>query len=423
MSTFSNATGIIAEYNPFHNGHKYHINKTRELFGTPVVAVMSGNFVQRGEPALFDKQLRAKSAVQNGVDLVLELPTVFATCSAEHFAAGAVRLLDSLGIVSDICCGAESDQLLNSAMIADSINLHSLKTAMKSGISYANAMVEIAPAPKKLTPNNILAIEYQRAIRKFKCNLKLYTIKRIANYYHEKTTTGQISSATAIRAIFNDSTLKTTDWKQQIPANSVNEIEQYLVAHKLCRLEDFWEIVSYRLRTFTALEIAERFEISEGLENRFTKCVNNSSSMTELLYNVKSKRYTYTRLQRILIHLLLDTTLKDLQSFRITGSLYIRPLAWTTVGEQLLKEIANRSSLPIVIQPAKFLKKESQSLAATMLNYDIAATKIHSIISNIDPLGDFRRMPIKVNAAMPVPAVLDYFLPIQTNEQSSRSNN
>ncbi|MEI6287078.1 MAG: nucleotidyltransferase [Bacillota bacterium] len=394
MAEFSTATGIVAEYNPFHNGHKYHIDKARELFSTPIVVVMSGNFVQRGEPALFDKQLRAQTAVQNGIDLVLELPTVFATCSAEHFAAGAVRLLDSLGIINHICCGAENEQLLAETALTDEIDSGTLKKIMKSGTSYANAMVELSAKPGELTPNNILAIEYQRAIRKFNCQLKLHAIKRIANAYHDKNTTGQISSATAIRAILNDTEAKTADWSVQMPANCANKITKYVETNKLCHLNDFENIISYKLRTMNARDIAQRFEISEGLENRFIEFAHSGTSVADLLTNVKSRRYTYTRLQRFLIHLLLDITRQDLKTFITTGPLYIRPLAWTATGEQLLKQISRTSRLPIITQPAKFLKKDPPSIAAKMLYYDITATKIHSIVSKIDPLGDFHNMPI-----------------------------
>ena len=396
MTDFAKATGIIAEYNPFHNGHKYHIDKTRELFGTPLVAVMSGNFVQRGEPALFDKQLRARTAVQNGIDLVLELPTVFATCSAEHFAAGAVRLLDSLGIISHICCGAENEQLLAETTLANEIDCDSLKTAMKSGISYANAMVKLTATPGELTPNNILAIEYQRAISKYNCQLELRTIKRIANDYHDKNITGKISSATAIRAVLNDDEKNTTDWSVQMPPTCAKELARYLTNYKLCNLSDFENIISYKLRTMTAREIGLRYEISEGLENRFVACASSGTSVSELLSNVKSRRYTYTRLKRFLIHLLLDITRQDLKAFLAAGPLYIRPLAWTTTGEQLLKQISRNSNLPIVNQPAKVLKNDPSGMTAKMLSYDITATKIHSIISNVDPLGDFHNVPFIV---------------------------
>ena len=396
MKSISQATGIVAEYNPFHNGHQYHVAKTRAMFAAPIVAVMSGNFVQRGEPALMDKQLRAKAAVQNGVDLVLELPAVFATCSAEHFAAGAVRLLDSLGIIGQICCGAEDDQLLQSVTAGAAIDSIKLKTVLKTGMSYANALAEISELPEQLQPNNILAIEYQRAIHKYNCALQLHTIKRIANRYHDYNPTGNISSATAIRAMLTDTGAKTADWQQQLPATSALDVEQYLKTKNLCRLADYWQILAYRLHTLNATEIADGYEISEGLENRFIESVKTSASVAELLASVKSKRYTYTRLNRFLIHLLLGIKRRDLQEFRDSGPQYVRPLAWTATGEQLIKTIASKSPLPIITRPSKFLKSAPRSLAATMLGYDITATKIHSIVSNIDPLGDFHNMPFIV---------------------------
>lgn len=390
------ACGIIAEYNPFHNGHKYHIDQTRKLLNAPVVAVMSGNFVQRGEPAIIDKFTRAKCAATNGIDLVLELPVVFAVSSAEHFAAGAIQLLSSLGIIDDICCGAENELILDSEQAVRSIDSERLKTAMKSGISYATAAAKIAPLPNKITPNNILALEYQRAITKYACKIKLHTIKRIDNNYNDTLLAKGISSATALRQELNKTNGDISKIITQIPATCTAEAEEYFKNHSLCRLEDYWQIIAHKLRTLSSSELVQRLDWKEGLENRFLKSAFISNSISELLAKIKSKRYTYTRLQRLLIHLLLNIDRNDLDLFRTLGPQYIRPLAWNATGEKLLKHIAKNSQLPIITSIAKFHKNNAHTTAAKMLDYDVMATKIHSIVSRVDPIGDFHNPPIIV---------------------------
>ena len=242
------AVGLIVEYNPFHNGHKYHIDKAREITGAEVViAVMSGNFLQRGEPAIFNKWIRAESAIMNGVDLVVELPVLYSSQSAEIFAIGAVSILNSLK-VSEIVFGAESENIEIIKNIAEAEKSDEKKAEidevirkeMKLGQSYPNAFAkaikEVFGYEEILTPNNILGLEYLRAINRIKSEIKPSAIKRNSAGFHSTDVTGEIASATAIRKKIFEGNFE--EVFKTIPNSSENIIKQEIESRRVANLEE-----------------------------------------------------------------------------------------------------------------------------------------------------------------------------------------
>ncbi|MCX7781117.1 MAG: nucleotidyltransferase [Negativicutes bacterium] len=361
------AVGIIAEYNPFHNGHLWQVEQARKKSGCDaVIAVMSGNFLQRGEPAAFDKWLRAEMAVRGGVDLVFELPSVFAVRSAQFFAAGGVRLLAALGVVSHLSFGAETADLkvlgaAASAMMQDR-TLQTLRGHMKTGIPYAKALclsVTEATGIDEATlssPNNILAIEYLKAINTYAPALVPIPVARRQSQYHDTEIVANIASATAIRRTLETEQRITGAIARAVPATTLNIIKKALASGQgPSRWSRLSPLILYLLRTLPCETMEKTPDAGEGLHYKLAECAMRASDVDELLELVKSKRYTRTRLQRILIHLLLGTQKEELASWDEAGPLYARTLAFNERGRVLLKEIAQSTSLPLVAKTTKVL--------------------------------------------------------------------
>ncbi|EGO65143.1 nucleotidyltransferase [Acetonema longum] len=416
------AVGIIAEYNPFHNGHRWHVREAKSLSGCDyAVAVMSGNFVQRGEPAIFDKWSRAEMAVRGGVDLVIELPTAFAVRSAQYFATGGIRLLQSLGVVSHVCFGVEIENskiLENVAAQMDALDIgRDLKKALKSGATYARA-VEAALDPiwedlgfhgEKLAgqPNTILAVEYLRAIGKYAPLLLPLMVKRRIAAYHERTIAADIASATAIReSILRKEELDTVTHGALPPASSVL-IERLLSAGKgPVTAYGLSGITLSRLRTATPALLANTADISEGLHHKILRAALNANTVEELIHQVISKRYTRTRLQRIMTQQLLGIQKKDILCYDTTGPLYVRVLAFNRKGRQILRHIRTNSTLPIVTKTTDMINSKIRlsnhlSNSQKMLSLDTYATDLWSLaVPNPGyRLGgqDFIRSPVLVD--------------------------
>lgn len=388
-----NVVGIVAEYNPFHNGHYYHLTKAKEVCKADfTIAVMSGNFVQRGEPAIFNKWLRAKMAVECGIDLVLELPVVFALRSAQFFAAGAARLLDNLGIVTHLAFGAENSDITLLKQYAD---IFFSETALKqfyenldNGLNYAKALGQavknnVHNDSLNFSPNNILAIEYLRAIKRYNLSLKPIVIKREGAAYHEEQINTLLASATAIRhEIINNSLSNKA--KNAIPAILHNTYQEALTLKMgPVFLEQLAKIILYQIRLQPAFVLQNISDVSEGLENVLKREALRSSSVNELIHNTKSKRYTYTRLQRILMHIILETDKQFIFQCDQIGPLYGRVLAFNDNGRILLKEISAKSSIPIITKLTKFLNAKQrynpQNLLQKMLSHDTLATDIYNL--------------------------------------------
>lgn len=390
------AIGMIVEYNPFHNGHLWHLTEAKRIAGAEfAIAIMSGNFLQRGEPAITDKWSRAAMAVNAGVDLVIELPTAFAVRSAQYFATGGIQLLSRLGVVSHICFGAESADLPALTAAAKALSAgatgNSLRQKLKTGRTYAAglalALAETAGIEPGLihSPNNILAIEYLRAIFNYAPRLVPLVIQRCSAAYHDTVITSTIASATAIRAAIAQNSLLppgSSAW-QALPAANAVQINALIAAGRApVTCDAFSNIVLARLRSMHLGEVAALPDVSEGLHNKISDSARKASTLQELLSLVKSKRYPLTRLQRIMMHALLGTTKTTLAGFDQAGPLYARILAFNRKGRVLLRAIDSHGTIPVITKTTRFLtSKQRQSNDLTplqaMLAYDIKATDLY----------------------------------------------
>lgn len=380
-------TGIIVEYNPLHNGHIYHINKTKELTGCDyIVAVMSGNFVQRGEPALVNKWARAEMALKSGIDLVIELPFIYSTSSAEGFGFGAVSTLNSLGFIDNICFGSETEDIKSLEYIASILSNEPkeyktlLHNYLKEGVSYPSARQRALLDYCKLkdsiyynqvklieilgSSNNILGIEYLKSIYKLSSKINPFLIKRRDNLYNQTNLTGAISSATSIRKSINSK-----DIIEALP-DYIYSILEYEKNIGRCpvTLSNFTDLILYKLRDSSLTTIRNLLDVGEGLENKIKKGAECSTSIEELIGYIKNKRYTQTRIQRILLYSLLGIT-KDCKESIKKPVKYIRILGLNEKGKLLLRQAKKSSTIPIITNPSY---KEEE-----LLKYDIHSTDIY----------------------------------------------
>lgn len=387
--------GIIAEYNPFHNGHKYHLNKSLEKFdGTHSIVVMSGNFLQRGEPAILDKWTRAQMAIDEGADLVLELPFVFACSSAEFFAFGSISLLNSLNLVDYLSFGSEYGKInyltqISQVLIDEPTNfVQLLKESLNKGLSYPKAREKALCLYFKddnisniiSSPNNILAIEYIKSLIKLKSSIKPTTIKRYKAQYHSKEVSSEICSATAIRTLLASNATE-MELQKVIPIHSYNtmnrEIHNY---NKPVFYNDFSQMIIQNLRRSSISSLKEINDVNEGLENRIKNASIKAIDIDSLLNEMSTKRYANTRLQRILIHSLMNYTKNNLEEFVSSGPTYARVLGFSKNGTELLKELKKKSNIPII---TNINNCNLDSASQKMLSFDILSTDLYSLaISN-----------------------------------------
>ncbi len=392
--------GIIAEYNPFHNGHLYHLEQAKSLTGARyTVCVMSGNFIQRGEPALINKWARTKSAILSGIDLVIELPVVYSMASAEFFGFGGVKLLDSLGIVDYLCFGSENGSTVSLDEIAE-ILLNEpasyreyLKEHLDKGLSFpASRKSALLKYLSKMgadtdsleetmrSSNNILGIEYLKALKKLGSTIKPVTIKRIISTYNSKELAGSIASATAVRKnIFDNSRKIDFDaLKKVIPDNSLSILKEEFECGRgpvfPCMYETLLLGLARRMRTedFSSLPY-----VNEGLENRLKAASGTSGSIEQYLETVCTKRYTRTRIQRILSSILTGLTKNEFDEFnKFGGPQYIRVLGFNSNGRELLSKIKKSAALPVIVKAADF-KNSCNPLLKRMLEIEASATDIY----------------------------------------------
>ena len=350
----SKVLGIIAEYNPFHNGHLYHLKKSLQVTGSSYsVAVISGNFTQRGSTSLVDKWTKAEIALKNGIDLVLELPLIYAISSAENFAEGAIKILDSLKVVDYISFGSESGDISTLHTIAEvlykepktykNILSHELSKGLSFPKARENALLMYLNDIRRFShivsaPNNILGIEYLKALKKYRSNMIPVTIERYNANYHDTSYNGNIASATAIRNI-----VKNNGWnilRKLVPESSFSILlENVKVGHIVPDLSIFEKEIIYNLRKMSIEEISELPDVNEGLENAIKNAANSCNSVVEFLNIIKSKRYTNTRLQRILLYALLGITKKDITLSK-KALPFIRILGFNQKGKYLISEVA-----------------------------------------------------------------------------------
>ncbi len=403
-------TGIISEYNPFHNGHKYNLEMAINTTGSDyIISIMSGSFLQRGEPAIFDKWSRARAAVSEGVDLVIELPVIYSCQPAENFAYGAVKILNSLGIVDYLCFGSESGNMNELMLISDTLMnepisfKNSINKSMAQGISYPKAVSEAIKDNLGLNiayPNNILGIEYLKAISRLKSDIKPVTIKRIKNDYNETSITGSVSSATAIREEIRLNGLS-ENVCLNIPEKSLKVISKNTNnRYGPVFFEDFADLIFYQLRKTSPPELSKLPYFKEGIEYRLKSKSNETIDINNLIESVKSKRYTRTYLQRILCYLLLGITKNDvLYSKNNNSQSYARVLAFNKKGRELLKKMKRHSAYPVIIKTSNFKTKDS--FITRMLALDTLSTDIYNLaIKNPDykkPKQDYIKSPYYID--------------------------
>ena len=389
-----NVLGIIAEYNPFHNGHLYHLEQAKKMTNCEYsICVMSGNFVQRGDTALLDKWTRTKMNLENGIDLVLELPTVYATSSSENFAMGAVKLLDSLKVVDYLSFGSENceiDILNNIATVLyeepkqfTSILSHELSKGISFPKARENALLMYLNNIQKYSniinqPNNILGIEYLKALKSLKSHIIPSSVQRQKVYYNSQHIVDEYASATAIRELLRRENFD--EIRPVMPDSSYMLLrQQFEKGNFVESLAEFEKEIIFKLRTMTTSEIAKLPDVNEGLEFAIKNAANNCNNLYDLITMVKSKRYTQTRIQRILVYSLLGITKHDTEISKKVIP-YARVLGFNSKGKVLLSGISKENpKLNIVTSVKKFMDESSNKNLKSMLEKDILATNIYTL--------------------------------------------
>lgn len=390
----SRILGIIAEYNPFHNGHAYHIQESKKRTGaTAVVCVISGNFVQRGTPSLVNKWTKAEMALRNGADLVLELPVVYATASAERFAYGAMRLLNQLQIVDTVSFGIETEDISTLNNIANVLYREPkefttlLNHELSKGISFPkareNALMMYLNDIKRYAnvlsgSNNILAIEYLKALKSLKSTMNVMGIKRQKVFYNQEQVVDEFASATAIRKLLVRG--QTDEIRKVMPKDCYYALMEEVKKGKIVPdIRTFDKVILYTLRKMDIKEIAELPDVTEGLEYAIKEGANASNTVQDCINIVKSKRYTQTRLQRIFLYALLDLTKKKVQTLTKVEP-YARVLGFNSVGRQMISDIYNANAKLNIVTSVKRFEEENRSKPLQeLLNLDKLATDIYTL--------------------------------------------
>lgn len=369
--------GLITEYNPFHNGHRYHIEKAKEITGADYcIAVMSGNFVQRGAPALLPKHLRAKMALDGGCDMIIELPVCYATGSAEYFASGAISILDGLGCVDSICFGSECGDytLLEkiARILVDEPEEYKelLQKYLKQGFSFPLARQQalkiycndVSVNSILESPNNILGIEYIKALLQKNSPMKGFTITREGSDYHTKELSNSFSSASAIRNyVLSAKSNELSSLKGHIPDFSLDIFNQEYGTRYPISSDDFSLLLRFKLLSETKESLTEYLDITTDLSNRIINARNEFLSFSQFTELLKTKELTYSRISRCLIHILLN--IKECNS---TCDTYIHVLGFRKSASNLFSLIKKNSSLPVVtkLSSTEELNMNQQKLLA-----------------------------------------------------------
>ncbi len=386
--------GIIVEYNPFHNGHIYHINKSKLITSSDnVIAVMSSNFVQRGEPSILNKFSRAKSALENGVDLVLELPTPYATASAELFSHAAVSILDKSGIIDSLAFGSECgdvNQLLSLAKILVDEPpefKHELKKALDTGVNFPNARAlalnTIDPTYSEIisTPNNILGVEYLKSLIRINSTIAPFTITRSKSNYHDETLPQgfDIASATSIRKSLTKAN-NLSEIQSYLPKTTFDELTLSSLNQLLPDCANIFYILKFKLATYTQSEISNILDCTEGLDSKLISTISDADNYNELVEKLKSKRYPQSKIQRLLVHLLLNITDLDIELYKSVDYIpYIRVLGFRADKSFLLKELIENAKVPVVTN----LKNANLcEIGNKMLEQEFIYTNIYNTLIN-----------------------------------------
>lgn len=386
-----NVVGLVVEYNPLHNGHRYHFEQALAASQAEAsVIVMSGNFLQRGEPAIVDKWARTKMALKMGVDLVFELPYVYATQHASWFAFGAVSLLNQLPFVTHLCFGSESGELNPLLEIAHLIAKEpepfkeTLRQKMKSGWSYPRAysyaLLSITKGKEELAelinkPNNILGLYYLLALIRSKSKIIPLTIKRHKAQYHQREFgDAQIASATSIRhALFSHPIPRWKEIEAYVPPYTLSILkEEYHQGRGLISWESYYPYLAHLFLAQSAEQLREIYEMNEGIEHRIKKQIASSATVEQLIKAVKTKRYTHNRIQRIFVHTLTQCRKACVEQLHLDhGPAYLRLLGYSKKGRELLNQYKKSLAIPLI----SAIKKDHPP----MLDWDIKAAQIYAL--------------------------------------------
>ena len=390
---------IIAEYNPFHNGHEYMVKKIRkETDADYIIAVMSGDFTQRGLPGIADKFTRAKMAVSCGVDAVFELPILYATASAEGFAYGAVSLLHGLGCVDYLVFGSENGDIRQFSEVAGFLSKEpeqfkkSILKYQKLGFSYPKAFslavkeldIEAEDSLELLSsPNNLLGLEYVKALNKISPNIRPMTISRVGTGYHDshsefsEESGNTVASASAIRAKLETTTGTIASAMPLMPEAAYKIFtENYGTATPVV-LDDFSLLLSYRLSLETKESLSDYLDVSDDLADRILKYKDEFCSFSEFVDRLKHKQYTHTRITRALLHILLGITKEHA---RLQNAPYARLLAMKKSASPLMKEIKEHTRIPVITKAADAKKTLSKD-DLTLFHLDITSADLYSKVA------------------------------------------
>ena len=410
--------GIIAEYNPFHNGHAYQIAELKRKTNADfVVIAMSGDFVQRGTPAIVDKYCRAKMALLCGADLVIELPAVWSVSSAEDFAMAGVTLFDKMGCIDGICFGAESDRLpllkIIAGVLAEEPDAYksALSSYLKKGMTFPSARAaalsdyfkgtEIDSLISILdTPNNILAVEYLKALKRRNSAMTPILIQRAGSGYHDTTINTPTASATAIRAAVSNVTpsddhtlhfssmdcspksihpsrIPLSEIVSSMPEPAFALFQNEIISGSLMDADDFSSILGYRILSCGKRELENVYDMTPEIANRIFKNRYNFSSFTQFCAQNKSRDITYTRMSRILLHLILQMTQTDVKQYKEADFIpYLRILGFRKDASVLLSTLKKSAKVPVISKLSTALRT-LDGTAKHMLEGDIFASELY----------------------------------------------
>lgn len=400
------AVGVVVEYNPFHNGHLYHMEQSKIQTNADVsIAVMSGHFLQRGEPALVDKWHRTKMALLNGIDIVIELPYVFSTGNATHFSQGAIQLLDAINC-DTFAFGSEQGTVqpfLSTYSLLEK-NKEEYNTLIKqfvtTGVSYPQSLYMAYEKLKQKEPgeyidlsqpNNILGYHYIEAANRLKLSIKPVTIQRIQAGYHDSIDCDStIASATGIRkAIFEQQAIE--EIAAYVPPATLLQLEDWKAKYNtFISWELLWPLLRFAILRNTPEQLTHFADVTEGIEFAIRKAAKKSDTFAEFMVNLKSKRYTWTRLQRMVTHIYTGITREQLHQF--SEPTYIRLLGMTSKGQAYISENKKHFKLPLISRVA--------STKDPMLELDIRASDMYAqcinLASNQKINGDYNTPPIRI---------------------------
>lgn len=365
-----------AEYNPFHNGHAYHISQIKKLGADGIIAVMSGSFVQRGEPAVMSKFERARCAVRNGVDLVFELPVSFSVGSAERFAAGCVRIAEATGVVSKFCFGSESANVPTFEKTVETLETPEFSIILKEELSEgktfaaarANALKELGTfAPEK--PNDILAVEYIKELKRLKSKIEPIAIKRVGDYHGGST---GFASASEIRRKIDGGILP----KEDLPKETSETLEKLLLQGKApAKIENLERMIIGFFRNAEATELKEYYAVTEGAENRIIAAAKTATSIEDFYEKVKTKRYTMATVRRMIIAPFLGIKKEE------PTIPFLRVLAFNSRGAEIMKNVKKSSGLPLITNFTPELAALSEF--AEQITLERRATDIFSLATPV----------------------------------------